>query len=135
MIKYFVNEKKNKVTAYFSDNSDYKEYKGKALWKKYLLDTMPKIFDLYNSFIYIEANELIDSYLKDVNVTCVVTFNEEDDIETAKEIAKERLVKKFARCENVILMHIMKKLHSEVIEIEKRVSHRLVKNIKKIDNN
>ena len=29
MIKYFVNEEKNKVTAYFYDNSDYR---GKALW-------------------------------------------------------------------------------------------------------
>ena len=131
-IKYCVNTKKNKVTAYFSDNSNLK---GKALWRRYLLDIIPKVYELYNSLIYVEVDKLIDDYLKDVKVTCVVTFNDTDDIETAKTITKERLIKKYARCESTVLMFIMKRLHNNVIEVEKRVSHRLSKNQRKIETN
>ena len=94
---------------------------------------MPKIFDLYNSLIYVEVDKIIDKYLKDVNVTCVVPFDSVDDVEKSKEIAKERLIKKYARCENVLLMHIMQELKNNVKEVDKRVTHRLVKNLKKLE--
>lgn len=132
MIKYCVNTKKNKVTAYFAD--DNSSLKGKALWSRYLLHMIPKVFDLYNSYIYVDADKLICNYIKEVNVTCVVNIHN-GDVETAKEIAKRRLIKKYARCESTVLMLIMKKLHNNVLEVEKRVSHRLAKNQRKEENN
>ena len=128
MIKYCVNTKKNKVIAYFSDNNG--SLKGKNLWRRYLLDTIPKVFDLYNSYIYVDADKFICNYIKDVNVTCVVNIHN-GDVETAKEIAKRRLIKKYAKCGSTVLMSIMKRLHNNVIEVEKRVNHRLAKNQRK----
>ena len=120
MIKYCVNEEKDKVTAYFYDNSDYR---GKALWRKYLSDTVSKVFRLYNSFVYVDADKLIDKYLKDVNVTCVVTIKN-NDVDGAKELVKERLIKKYARCEDVVLHQVMMKLNNDVNTIRDRYDNR-----------
>ena len=132
MIKYCVNTKKNKVTAYFSDNNG--SLKGKNLWRRYLLDTIPKVFDLYNSYIYVDADKFICNYIKEVNVTCVVNIHN-GDVETAKEIAKRRLIKKYARCEDVVLHQVMMKLNNDVNTIKERYNNRLAKNESKIDNN
>ena len=95
MINYHYNEEKHVIVAFFCEDESGR-FEGRRYWFRNISKSIWKVFDTglvdYGKFLNIVRNA-VDS----VEVVTKVKVTKDCDMELAKEIAKNRLILKWAR--------------------------------------
>ena len=130
MIGYHYNEEKHVIVAFFCDDVS-KKFEGKKYWYKNICSSLLKVFD--NGLI--QYCDLLNIVKKDVDAIQVVTkvkVAEDCDMELAKEIAKNRLILKWARLEYRIVEEVLSDIVTRFDIVKYRASKKLKKTSEKI---
>ena len=102
MIGYHYNEEKQIIVAFFCDDVS-KKFDGKRYWYKNICKSLWKVFD--NGLIeYVDYLDIVKKDVDAIQVVAKVKVAEDCDKELAKEIAKNRLILKWARFSYVMLV-------------------------------
>ena len=130
MIKYHYNEEKQIIVAFFCDDVS-KKFEGKRYWFRNISKSIWKVFDNglvdYGKFLYIVRNA-VDS----VEVVIKVKVTKDCDKELAKELAKNRLILKWARLEYRIVEEVLSNIVTRWDVAKYRASKKLKKTSEKI---
>ena len=130
MIGYHYNEEKQVILAFFCEDSSGR-FEGRKYWFRNIAKSIWKVFD--NGLI--EYVKFIDIVKKDVDTIQVVTkvkVAEDCDKELAKEIAKNRLIIKWADLEYRIVNDVFSKINTQFEVTKYRASKKLKKTSEKI---
>ena len=130
MIGYHYNEEKHVIVAFFCDDVS-KKFEGKKYWYKNICSSLLKVFD--NGLI--QYCDLLNIVKKDVDAIQVVTkvkVAEDCDMELAKEIAKNRLILKWARLEYRIVEEVLSDIVTRFDIVKYLASKKLKKTSEKI---
>lgn len=131
MINYHYNEEKQVIVAFFCDDVS-KKFEGKKYWYKNICSSLWKVFD--NGLI--QYSDFLDIVKKDVDTIQVVVkvkVAEDCDKELAKEIAKNRLILKWARLEYRIAEEVLSNIDTRFAVVNNRAIKKLKKTSEKID--
>ena len=130
MIDYHYNKKKQVMLAFFCEDESGR-FEGKRYWYRNLSKSIWKVFDTglvdYGKFLDIVRNA-VDS----VEVVTKVKVTTDCDMELAKEIAKNRLILKWARLEDRIVKEVLSNIVTQWDVVVYRASKKLKKNSEKI---
>lgn len=130
MIGYHYNEEKQVIVAFFCDDVS-KKFEGKKYWCRNFWSSLWKVFD--NGLI--QYSDFLAIVKKDVDTIQVVTkvkVAEDCDKELAKEIAKNRLILKWARLEYRIVEEVLSNIVTRLDVVKYRASKKLKKTSEKI---
>ena len=130
MIGYHYNEEKHVIVAFFCDDVS-KKFDGKKYWYKNICSSLWKVFD--NGLI--QYSDFLAIVKKDVDTIQVVTkvkVAEDCDKELVKEIAKNRLILKWARLEYRIVEEVLSNIVTRLDVVKYRASKKLKKTSEKI---
>ena len=130
MINYHYNEEKQIIVAFFCDDVS-KKFEGKRYWYRNICKSLWKVFD--NGLI--QYSDFLAIVKKDVDTIQVVTkvkVAEDCDKELAKEIAKNRLILKWARLEYRIVEEVLSNIVTRFDVVKYRASKKLKKTSEKI---
>lgn len=130
MIGYHYNEEKQTIVAFFCDDVS-KKFDGKKYWYKNICSSIWKVFDdgliQYSDFLAIVKKD-VDA----IQVVTKVKVAEDCDMELAKEIAKNRLILKWARLEYRIVEEVLSNIVTQWDVVKYRASKKLKKTSEKI---
>ena len=130
MINYHYNKKKQVMLAFFCEDESGR-FEGKRYWFRNLSKSIWKVFDTglvdYGKFLDIVRNA-VDS----VEVVTKVKVTKDCDMELAKEIAKNRLILKWARLEDRVVKEVLSNIVTQWDVVVYRASKKLKKNSEKI---
>lgn len=130
MIKYHYNEEKQVIIAFFCEDESGR-FEGRRYWFRNISKSIWKVFDNglvdYGRFLNIVRNA-VDS----VEVVTKVKFTKDCDMELAKEIAKNRLILKWARLEYRIAEEVLSNIATQWDVVRYRASKKLKKTSEKI---
>ena len=130
MIGYRYNEEKQIIVAFFCDDVS-KKFEGKKYWYKNICISLWKIFD--NGLIqYCDFLNIVKKDVDAIQVVAKVKVAEDCDMELAKEIAKNRLILKWARLEYRILEEVLSNIVTRFDVVKYRASKKLKKTSEKI---
>ena len=112
MISYNVNYDKRTVTAYYEGGRNY--------WVNSLEDMVYKLTGDLNVYMnYHDIEAIVRNYTLSATVKCHPSDSFDED--KGKELAKEKLNAKFARCKNSVLKTLLNKEMKQYEELSKRV--------------
>ena len=130
MIGYHYNEEKQVILAFFCEDESGR-FEGRKYWFRNISKSIWKVFDKglidYGKFLDIVRNS-VDS----VEVVTKVKVAKDCDKELAKEIAKNRLILKWARLEYRIVEEVISNIATQWDVVKYRASKKLKKTSEKI---
>lgn len=130
MIGYHYNEEKQVILAFFCEDESGR-FEGRRYWFRNISKSIWKVFDNglvdYGKFLNIVRNA-VDS----VQVVTKVKVTKDCDMELAKEIAKNRLILKWARLEYRIVEEVISNIATQWDVVRYRASKKLKKTSEKI---
>lgn len=130
MIGYHYNEEKQVILAFFCEDESGR-FEGRRYWFRNISKSIWKVFDTglvdYGKFLNIVRNA-VDS----VEVVTKVKVTKDCDKELAKEIAKNRLILKWARLEYRIAEEVLSNIVTQWDVVKYRASKKLKKTSEKI---
>ena len=130
MIGYHYNEEKQVILAFFCEDESGR-FEGRRYWFRNITKSIWKVFDTglidYGKFLNIVRNA-VDS----VEVVTKVKVTKDCDKELAKEIAKNRLILKWARLEYRIVEEVLSNIATQWDVVKYRASKKLKKASEKI---
>lgn len=130
MIKYHYNKEKSVIVAFFCEDESGR-FEGRKYWFRNITKSIWKVFDSglvdYGKFLNIVRNA-VDS----VEVVTKVKVTKDCDMELAKEIAKNRLILKWARLEYRIAEEVLSNIVTQWDVVKYRASKKLKKTSEKI---
>ena len=130
MIGYHYNEEKQVILAFFCEDESGR-FEGRRYWFRNISKSIWKAFDIglvdYGKFLNIVRNA-VDS----VQVVTKVKVTKDCDMELAKEIAKNRLILKWARLEYRIVEEVISNIATQWDVVRYRASKKLKKTSEKI---
>ena len=130
MINYHYNEEKQVIVAFFCDDVS-KRFEGKKYWYKNICSSLWKIFD--NGLIqYCDLLNIVKKDVDAIQIVAKVKVAEDCDMELAKEIAKNRLILKWARLEYRIVEEVLSNIVTRFDVVKYRASKKLKKTSEKI---
>ena len=130
MINYHYNEEKQIIVAFFCDDVS-KKFDGKKYWYKNICSSIWKVFD--NGLIqYSDFLAIVKKDVAAIQVVTKVKVAEDCDKELAKEIAKNRLILKWARLEYRIVEEVLSNIVTRLDVVKYRASKKLKKTSEKI---
>jgi hypothetical protein len=130
MIGYHYNKEKQVIVAFFCDDVSRK-FEGRKYWYRNICKSLWKVFD--NGLI--QYSDFLAIVKKDVDTIQVVTkvkVAEDCDKELAKEIAKNRLILKWARFEYRVVEEVLSNIVTQWDVVKYRASKKLKKTSEKI---
>ena len=130
MIKYHYNEEKQVIVAFFCEDVSGK-FEGRRYWYRNICKSIWKVFDtgLVN---YVKFLDIVKSAVDSIEVVTKVKVAEDCDKELAKEIAKNRLILKWARLEYRIVEEVLSNIVTRWDVAKYRASKKLKKTSEKI---
>ena len=130
MIGYHYNKEKQVIVAFFCDDVS-KRFEGKKYWYKNICSSLWKIFD--NGLIqYCDLLNIVKKDVDAIQIVAKVKVAEDCDMELAKEIAKNRLILKWARLEYRIVEEVLSNIVTRFDVVKYRASKKLKKTSEKI---
>lgn len=130
MINYHYNKEKGVVVAFFCEDESGR-FEGRRYWFRHITKSIWKVFDSglvdYEKFLGI-VRSAVDS----IEVVSKVKVTEDCDKELAKEIAKNRLILKWARFEYRIVEEVLSNIVTQWDVVKYRASKKLKKTSEKI---
>ena len=130
MIGYHYNKEKQVILAFFCEDESGR-FEGRRYWFRNITKSIWKVFDNglvdYGKFLNIVRNA-VDS----IEVVSKVKVTEDCDKELAKEIAKNRLILKWARLEYRIVEEVLSNIATQWDVVKYRASKKLKKTSEKI---
>ena len=130
MIGYHYNKEKQVIVAFFCDDVSRK-FEGRRYWYRNICKSLWKVFD--NGLIeYIKFFGIVRSAVDSVEVVSKVKVTKDCDKELAKEIAKNRLILKWARLEYRIVEEVLSNIATQWDVVKYRASKKLKKTSEKI---
>lgn len=130
MIKYHYNKEKSVIVAFFCEDESGR-FEGRKYWFRNITKSIWKVFDSglvdYEKFLDIVRNA-VDS----IEVVTKVKVTKDCDMELAKEIAKNRLILKWARLEYRIAEEVLSNIVTQWDVVKYRASKKLKKTSEKI---
>ena len=130
MIGYHYNKEKQVIVAFFCDDVSRK-FEGRRYWYRNICKSLWKVFD--NGLIeYIKFLGIVRSAVDSVEVVSKVKVTKDCDKELAKEIAKNRLILKWARLEYRIVEEVLSNIATQWDVVKYRASKKLKKTSEKI---
>ena len=130
MIGYHYNKEKQVIIAFFCDDVS-KKFEGKKYWYRNICKSLWKVFD--NGLIeYVKFLGIVRSAVDSVEVVSKVKVTKDCDKELAKEIAKNRLILKWARLEYRIVEEVLSNIATQWDVVKYRASKKLKKTSEKI---
>lgn len=130
MIGYHYNKEKQVIVAFFCDDVSRK-FEGRRYWYRNICKSLWKVFD--NELIeYVKFLGIVRSAVDSVEVVSKVKVTKDCDKELAKEIAKNRLILKWARLEYRIVEEVLSNIATQWDVVKYRASKKLKKTSEKI---
>ena len=130
MIGYHYNEEKHVIVAFFCDDVS-KKFEGKKYWYRNICSSLWKVFD--NGLIqYWDFSDIVKKDVDAIQVVSKVKVTKDCDKELAKEIAKNRLILKWARLEYRIVEEVLSNIATQWDVVKYRASKKLKKTSEKI---
>ena len=130
MIGYHYNEEKQIIVAFFCDDVS-KKFEGKKYWYKNICKSLWKVFD--NGLIeYVDFLDIVKKDVDAIQIVAKVKVAEDCDKELAKEVAKNRLILKWARLEYRIVEEVLSNIVTRLDVVKYRASKKLKKTSEKI---
>lgn len=130
MIGYHYNKEKQVIVAFFCDDVSRK-FEGRRYWYRNICKSLWKVFD--NGLIeYVKFLGIVRSAVDSVEVVSKVKVTKDCDKELAKEIAKNRLILKWARLEYRIVEEVLSNIATQWDVVKYRASKKLKKTSEKI---
>ena len=130
MIDYHYNKKKQVMLAFFCEDESGR-FEGKRYWYRNLSKSIWKVFDTglvdYGKFL-----DIVKSAVDSVEVVTKVKVTTDCDMKLAKEIAKNRLILKWARLEHRIVKEVLSNIVTQWDVVVYRASKKLKKTSEKI---
>lgn len=131
MIDYHYNEEKQIIVAFFCDDVS-KKFEGKRYWYKNICSSLWKIFDS-GLIQYCDFLNIVKKDVDAIQVVAKVKVAEDCGKELAKEIAKNRLILKWARFEYRVVEEVLSNIATQWDVVKYRASKKLKKTSEKID--
>lgn len=131
MIDYHYNEEKQIIVAFFCDDVS-KKFEGKRYWYKNICSSLWKIFDS-GLIQYCDFLNIVKKDVDAIQVVAKIKVAEDCGKELAKEIAKNRLILKWARLEYRIVEEVLSNIVTQLDVVKYRASKKLKKTSEKID--
>ena len=130
MIGYHYNEEKHVIVAFFCDDVS-KKFEGKKYWYRNICSSLWKVFD--NGLIhYCDFSDIVKEDVDAIQVVSKVKVTKDCDKELAKEIAKNRLILKWARFEYRVVEEVLSNIATQWDVVKYRASKKLKKTSEKI---
>ena len=130
MIKYHYNKEKSVIVAFFCEDESGR-FEGKRYWFRNISKSIWKVFD--NRLVdYGKFLNIVRSAIDSVEVVSKVKVTKDCDKELAKEIAKNRLILKWARLEYRIVEEVLSNIATQWDVVKYRASKKLKKTSEKI---
>lgn len=130
MIGYHYNEEKQVILAFFCEDESGR-FEGRRYWFRNISKSIWKVFDTglidYGKFL-----NIVRSAVDSVEVVTKVKVTKDCDKELAKEIAKNRLILKWARLEYRIAEEVLSNIVTQWDVVKYRASKKLKKTSEKI---
>lgn len=130
MIKYHYNKEKSVIVAFFCEDESGR-FEGRKYWFRNITKSIWKVFDTglvdYEKFL-----DIVRSAVDSVEVVSKVKVTKDCDKELAKEIAKNRLILKWARLEYRIAEEVLSNIVTQWDVVKYRASKKLKKTSEKI---
>lgn len=130
MIGYHYNEEKQVILAFFCEDESGR-FEGRRYWLRNISKSIWKVFDTglidYGKFL-----NIVRSAVDSVEVVTKVKVTKDCDKELAKEIAKNRLILKWARLEYRIVEEVLSNIVTQWDVVKYRASKKLKKTSEKI---
>ena len=130
MIKYHYNKEKSVIVAFFCEDESGR-FEGREYWFRNITKSIWKVFDSglvdYEKFL-----DIVRSAVDSVEVVTKVKVTKDCDMELAKEIAKNRLILKWARLEYRIAEEVLSNIVTQWDVVKYRASKKLKKTSEKI---
>ena len=130
MIGYHYNEEKHIMVAFFCDDVS-KKFEGKKYWYRNICSSLWKVFDT-GLIQYSDFSNIVKSAVDSIEVVSKVKVTKDCDKELAKEIAKNRLILKWARLEYRIAEEVLSNIVTQWDVVKYRASKKLKKTSEKI---
>ena len=130
MIKYHYNEEKQVIIAFFCEDASGK-FEGKRYWYRNISKSIWKVFDT-GLIDYVKFLDIVKSAVDSVEIVTKVKVTKDCDMELAKEIAKNRLILKWARLEYRIMEEVLSNIVTQWDVVKYRASKKLKKTSEKI---
>ena len=130
MIGYHYNKEKQVILAFFCEDESGR-FEGRRYWFRNITKSIWKVFD--NGLIdYAKLLGIVKSAVDSVEVVSKVKVTKDCDKELAKEIAKNRLILKWARLEYRIVEEVLSNIATQWDVVKYRASKKLKKTSEKI---
>lgn len=130
MIGYHYNKEKQVIVAFFCDDESGR-FEGRRYWFRNISKSIWKVFD--NGLVdYGKFLNIVRSAVDSIEVVSKVKVTEDCDKELAKEIAKNRLILKWARLEYRIVEEVLSNIATRWDVVKYRASKKLKKTSEKI---
>lgn len=130
MIGYHYNKEKGVIIAFFCEDESGR-FEGRRYWFRNITKSIWKVFDSglvdYEKFL-----DIVRSAVDSVEVVSKVKVTKDCDKELAKEIAKNRLILKWARLEYRIVEEVLSNIVTQWDVVKYRASKKLKKTSEKI---
>ena len=130
MIGYHYNKEKQVILAFFCEDESGR-FEGRRYWFRNITKAICKVFD--NGLIeYVKFLDIVRNAVDSVEVVTKVKVTKDCDKELAKEIAKNRLILKWARLEYRIVEEVLSNIAIQWDVVKYRASKKLKKTSEKI---
>lgn len=130
MIGYHYNKEKGVIVAFFCEDESGR-FEGRRYWFRNIAKSIWKVFD--NGLVdYGKFLNIVRSAVDNIEVVSKVKVTEDCDKELAKEIAKNRLILKWARLEYRIVEEVLSNIATQWDVVKYRASKKLKKTSEKI---
>ena len=130
MIGYHYNKEKQVILAFFCGDESGR-FEGRKYWFRNISKAIWKVFD--NGLVdYGKFLNIVRSAVDSIEVVSKVKVTEDCDKELAKEIAKNRLILKWARLEYRIVEEVLSNIATQWDTVKYRASKKLKKTSEKI---
>lgn len=130
MIGYHYNEEKQVILAFFCEDESGK-FEGRRYWFRNITKAIWKVFD--NGLVdYGKLLAIVRSDVDSIEVVTKVKVTKDCDKELAKDIAKNRLILKWARLEYRIVEEVLSNIATQWDVVKYRASKKLKKTSEKI---
>ena len=130
MIGYHYNKEKQVIVAFFCEDKSGR-FEGRKYWYRNITKTICKVFD--NELIeFVKFLDIVRNAVDSVEVVTKVKVTKDCDKELAKEIAKNRLILKWARLEYRIVEEVFSNIATQWDIVKYRASKKLKNTSEKI---
>lgn len=130
MINYHYNEEKHVIVAFFCEDESGR-FEGKRYWYRNICSSLWKVFDS-GLIQYCDFSDIVKENVDAIQVVSKVKVTEDCDKELAKEIAKNRLILKWARLEYRIAEEVLSNIVTQFDVVKYRATKKLKKTSEKI---